>query len=39
MEQRASSRAAKFFRPKFAQTIEWKFNRHDGVVSQWARFL
>ena len=33
MEQRAYSRVTKFFRPKFAQVIEWKFDRHQGLVS------
>jgi hypothetical protein len=35
MKQRADTPTAKFFRPKFLQTIEWQFNGHrrEGLVA------
>ena len=34
MQQRTDPGAAKFLRPKFAQMIEWQFNRHNGLLLQ-----
>ncbi len=34
MKQRADACAAKFFRPKLVQVIEWKLNSHAEVLAQ-----